>query len=290
MSESWFRSKIDADYGALLSQTKPLRELLSGSTSADQAATRIASDGFGQEDAAWRLWAIVFDAAAELPDTHAALLDLLVELRKLRDSSTPHTDDAATANVAGWLNQFGSNWRDRHDILLARRDGSFDKANAAEQQSSARPHEKLINFTCFSAKLLAAQFPSPAADSLCALAALRDALEREPSDYYDDYEARKAKASDNRPASLKPQEMLALDVTAAAQWVLYAAPVIRAEPERPESVTRSLPANTGLWKGDAGFSPERWSFWKERFQALAEREDLGQDVRAVAKEAADRME
>lgn len=91
MSESWFRSKIDADYGALLSHTKPLRELLSGSTSADRAAARIASDGFCQEDAAWRLWAIVFDATAELPDTHAALLDLLVELRKLSDSSTPHT-------------------------------------------------------------------------------------------------------------------------------------------------------------------------------------------------------
>jgi len=290
MSDSWFWSKIGADYGALLSHTKPLRELLSGSTSADRAAARIASDGFGQEDADWRLWTIVFDAAAELPDTHAALLDLLVELQKLSDFSSPHTDDAAAANVAGWLNQFGSNWRDRHDILLARRDGSFDKPNAAEQPSSTRPHEKWINFTCFSAKLLAAPFPSPAADSLGALAALRDALEQEPSDYYNDCEARKAKASDNRPAGLKPQEMLALDVTAAAQWVLYAAPVIRSKTERPECVTRSLPANTGLWKGDAGFSPERWSFWKERFQALAEREDLGQDMRAIAKEAADRME
>jgi hypothetical protein len=289
MSESWFRSKIDADNGALQSQAEPLRELLSGNTSADKAAARIASDGFGREDAAWQLWAITFDAAAELPDTHAALLDLLVALRKLCDFSTSRTDDAAATNVAGWLNQFGSNWRDRDDILLARRDGSYDKANAAEQQPSARSHEKWINFTCFSAKLLAVRFPS-AATALYALAALQDALEREPSDYYRDYEAHKAKASAYRSASLEPQEMLAVDVTAAAQWILHAAPVVRGESERPERFTRSLPAKAGLWKGDARFSPERWAFWKERFQALAEREDLGQDTRAIAKEAADRME
>jgi len=72
---------------------------------------------------------------------------------------------------------------------------------------------------------LAVPLPSPTAIALCALVALRDVLEREPSDYY---EVRKAKASDNRPAGLEPREVLALDVTAAAQWVRDAAPVTRA--------------------------------------------------------------
>lgn len=67
-------------------------------------------------------------------------------------------------------------------------------------------------------------------------------------------------------------------IPAAAQWLLHSASLIwdfckkkelySGDVERREWIGGS-DGSKALWKGDDGFSVERWAFWKERFEYAA---------------------
>ncbi|EJD54617.1 hypothetical protein AURDEDRAFT_179730 [Auricularia subglabra TFB-10046 SS5] len=120
-----------------------------------------------------------------------------------------------------------------------------------------------------------------ACDLTYGLWAMRDALEYAPdSKHFTDEEVSRAEA-----------------IECAAQWALYAAPLLLASREiLGPNGNPDWPSNAGkpgrggdLWKGVDGFHPDRWALWKAGFAQAALEESLAGDARTAAKAAAEAM-
>ena len=84
-------------------------------------------------------------------------------------------------------------------------------------------------------------------------------------------------------------------VPSAACWMLYAGEVMRKhdrEFKTPcEDGCKRLPDSRGdLWHGRIGFSSERWAFWREGFEAIGTREDVGDGTKNFARRAVEKMD
>lgn len=85
-------------------------------------------------------------------------------------------------------------------------------------------------------------------------------------------------------------------VPVAAVWVLYAGEKIRGNDVGYPQVDRDdgskrFPWSVGaLWDGQKGFSDLRWKFWRSRFGAVSERDDVEPVTRDWARRAERRME
>ncbi|KAH7090275.1 hypothetical protein FB567DRAFT_519470 [Paraphoma chrysanthemicola] len=113
--------------------------------------------------------------------------------------------------------------------------------------------------------------------SLYAIWAMRDALEEDHPDDRDSTAAQKYDAY----------------VPAAAVWATGAFRLLfeKEQDLTPTDDKQGNPARGGwLWKGKAEFSKERWYFWRERFAMVAERKDVTEETRIVAKDAIAAME
>ena len=80
-------------------------------------------------------------------------------------------------------------------------------------------------------------------------------------------------------------------VPAAAVWVVFAGKVLKFNSVgytqyRHDGGTGRLPWSVGaLWKGQKGFSIERWKFWRERFEAVRAVEGVSDFTREWADRA-----
>ena len=73
-------------------------------------------------------------------------------------------------------------------------------------------------------------------------------------------------------------------IPAAGQYVLHAGPAVY------KCNKEAIFVGPLLEKAREKGSVERWAFWKERFVAVQHQEDLKDNTRAIAKQAAERME
>ncbi|KAK7427984.1 hypothetical protein QQZ08_005415 [Neonectria magnoliae] len=79
------------------------------------------------------------------------------------------------------------------------------------------------------------------------------------------------------------------DLEAAAQLFIHAAQELhRLSKEGPQTEGTSRPG--GLWHGQEGYSIERWTFWMERWSALAGVESFSTQARTAAGEALKSMQ
>ncbi|KAK0609031.1 hypothetical protein DIS24_g12569, partial [Lasiodiplodia hormozganensis] len=186
MSDAWFQTKLttitvgadedDSAVSALRTYTPPLQRLFTGTASAATTAdTLIASNLL---DRAELLWQLIYAAAAELPEHHASLVDLLLALQS-RNQAQPSPSPA----LVSWLTLFGPTWRARLDALRAAREDGFDKAAQFDADGKKLPREgdMYVNFHAFSARLLGAGFAPDARGMMreTAWEALAGVLERE---------------------------------------------------------------------------------------------------------------
>jgi len=84
-------------------------------------------------------------------------------------------------------------------------------------------------------------------------------------------------------------DVLDAHIPAAAVWIFYARSLIWQLSQKnadASTSTRGGPA----WNGSAGYSVERWNFWKERLGYFSERDDLSEKTRSMAKRAKELME
>ena len=82
-------------------------------------------------------------------------------------------------------------------------------------------------------------------------------------------------------------------IPSAAVWIFSMGKQVydREQDLTPKKANEGDPGSGGpLWKGRAEFSKQRWALWKKRFVELAEREGLTEEVRGIAKEAAEKMD
>lgn len=80
-------------------------------------------------------------------------------------------------------------------------------------------------------------------------------------------------------------------IPAAAAWVTIAGTKLyQLDLEFEYSDLGSAGLGGGpLWKDEQGLGEERWSFWRRRFGELYSSSELSDDLRDIAKQAADRM-
>jgi hypothetical protein len=119
--------------------------------------------------------------------------------------------------------------------------------------------------------------------------ALRDALEQNWKD-----------SSEDEPNPGSRIQKYEATVPAAAAWVMYAGknlweqkegvdPKLKKKEVKLEDLA-NLQDGEKLWPGATQFSKERWAFWKARFGEIAGMDEIGEETRKVAKEAASAME
>ncbi|KAF4534434.1 uncharacterized protein LTHEOB_3242 [Lasiodiplodia theobromae] len=294
MSDAWFQTKLttaaaaaedDNAVSALRIYTPPLQRLFTGTASAATTAdTLIASN---LDDRAELLWHLIYAAAAELPEHHAALVNLLLALQSRNQQTQPSPAPA----LASWLTLFGPTWRARLDALRAAREDGFDRAARFDADGKKLPREgdMYVNFHAFSARLLGAGFAPDARGMLrdAAWKALAGVLEREVEGY-DGGIVREGRFE------IEKLVLFWLDVWAGVQWVVFAGEEVRGgegQKGQQEGESGGLLEVNGLWKGAEGFSEERWGFWRERLRGFLEvRGAVPEPVRGVVEEAVRCME
>ncbi|KAI4631338.1 hypothetical protein J4E83_002869 [Alternaria metachromatica] len=82
-------------------------------------------------------------------------------------------------------------------------------------------------------------------------------------------------------------------IPSAAVWIFAMGKQVyeREQDLTPKKATEGDPGRGGpLWKGRAEFSKQRWALWKKSFGELAGMEGLTEEARAIAKEAAQKMD
>ena len=249
-------------------------------------------------DKQWRLWNLILDVAAELPQTQPDLVVLLEAFGTLENPGNWAIDWSR-------LGSFGSVWRDAWEcacLLLSysvRQAGHFSnlpfsaffylsfvllisaipsafsthRLTTSPPPSSSPfipppPSDRWINFNAFSARLVAASVDNVSV--VFGFFLLRDALEETLSGAAKEVEPR-----------------------AAAQWILQAgSAVFKAENEQVDEGghwARGLAKESQLWRGGVGFGRARWEFWRARFEEL-EMEGEGEgEGKGDLKEAARKM-
>ena len=100
-----------------------------------------------------------------------------------------------------------------------------------------------------------------------AIMVLREALEEEP-----DARAR---------AYHRQGPILDCHVPVAAEWIFRCGHVLYTSHKSFGAASKG----GRLWKGAEGFSPERWQFWKQRFIAISEHDQVKEETKIVAREA-----
>ena len=170
-----------------------------------------------------------------------------------------------------------------HDMLYAWRSGglSGEKERLINDPAAVPLGVQFINFSAFSAKLLAT-CPDHI-DIVWGFLTCRDALEvkREGWD-------KTSGAGKPRRELLSQAEVLAVDVSAAAQWILHtgASLFMVKNSDISDYWAKALEKQTDYWQGAPGFSHERWKLWHRRFLELEKQEDMGEEVEVLAKTAA----
>ncbi len=91
-------------------------------------------------------------------------------------------------------------------------------------------------------------------------------------------------ALEQRPRRNNPQALDGL-VPAAAEWIFKAGRVIRTAQQQYGTLARG----GDLFRGKEGFSPERWSFWKDRFRWVQGQTGLQERTRRIAQRAEEAM-
>ena len=240
-----------------------LQDLFSDSISAQQAAEHLASislaDDSDLEGGITSLWSLIFKCAYNFPDHHDKLVNVLVQLSKLPNAKTSKGNSIVLYDMQVWkdLPMLGWQFRDEWNATVP----------AGPPDARQKAISQIINRDKFTARLMATKEPV-FSYSWFALITLREALET--------------------PAHECSAESLEALIPAAAAWISILGADIY---QWNEGFDGALGKGGPLWKGQCGFSKERWQFWKERFGELATVElETGDEVRTAAWDAKRMME
>jgi hypothetical protein len=256
------------------SQIQTLKECIEGTISTDEAAKQItahpeaSSTPVEIKQRLGGLWTLLNDTAVALPSAQPKIISLLQTIRTLPKAREPHGEGEGCVDLEDgyyWreLTDWASNWADSFNFHAS----NYSIEACPNEQEKARRKLAWINACAYSARLATTgdeALSSYGAGLERAHWAISDALEHD--------------SRDEEPGSLE----------AAAQVFLYAASELyrRCKEGPKEGIPNKKDV---LWKGEKGFSLERWGFWRERWSVFAKSEGLSHEARGVAQKAFDAM-
>ncbi|KAB2569590.1 hypothetical protein DBV05_g11730 [Lasiodiplodia theobromae] len=244
-------------------------------------AQRALGEGF------WHMtWEIVFKLAEQIPAAHTSQDRLVALIRALGDADVQPPNPYAELPHMGIVlserfhrKQFLP-WADNQlssFLCFTYCSGPFtDAARPPTEVSTAPPapgtgldQSQWKNLNALSARLCQAGIVVRSSDAIIAIA---EALEKRPDPRSRAYQAR--------------DPLLNFHVPIAADWIIRCAEQLYAVVRSGEVEGAGCP-----WKKRRGIFKERWSFWKEQFVEIAEREEACEEgIKEVARKAAERMD
>jgi hypothetical protein len=212
------------------------------------------------------LWYSIVHSAKRLPFRDVAGLTKLVELMRAIKANKP-PPDAARKDLFLNLSEF----------YMCARESMNDVPGGGSGYTlpEAHAYANMVYFYALLTKEKVAEF------WIYCIWEMRGALENVPKD---DHPQR-----DHVGTVIQIYESR---VPGAATWVFAMGKEVYAR-EQDLTETRPTHGNPGaggeLWTGRAEFSKERWALWKSRFGEVAQMEELSEEVRGIAREAAEAM-
>lgn len=230
----------------------------------------------------FQFWKDTFSAAEQVPSADHPALDKLVSF--VRELSLQGDVEIKVWEVSGPMLCVGNAsastanhdlqkriWKDLPVLGPALREKLDGPAEARKPDEQAAINVAWVNFHAFAARLMAAGVIDLTTHALWMM---RDALEEE-------LEAGSKEA--NR------------EVLTAAVWIEYAGSILfekvlwNPSPTLGEEDERLLRAGP-RYKGGPGLSSDRWLFWKNRLEEVAEKKEVTDDAKDAAIRAAKLME
>jgi hypothetical protein len=259
-----------ASYEVTDNQIQTLRNCIEGSTSVEEAAKQLTAHA---EASATRieiqqriggLWTLLNDTAVALPCAQPRIISILRTIRTLPKAREPKGEWEDCIDLEDgfyWreLTAWANDWWDNFNHYAA----NYFLEACPNEQEKARRKVAWTSACTYTARLVATGDEALSAYGRvleCGTWAVQDALEDE--------------------------KLVCLD--AAAQLFVYAGSELYLRCKEGPNEGMSVKKDS-LWKGEKGFSVERWRFWRERWDVLAKCESLSDDERGVAEQAFEAM-
>jgi hypothetical protein len=267
--DQWLEHEGVQRWGALEQHSQVLKKLIQNQTSPQDAAKELvdtASLSPDPSDTAYRLWNLLFHAAASLP----ACIDHSVQLTLAIRRVPPSPESPNTLSYTLW-----SHWQDTHSYYY-----TWRTLRASSSPDNVTGAQRWINFTALSAVLV--QHGDEMAMQQIGINGffdIRDALETI-------VETRAMNLPTN--TIVTPEQSLEIDTVAAAQWVIYAGTkLLHLDNDFfGNARNKGLSKKTDLWEGEPGFSQARWKFWADRFDKRVTENPSSEEAIEATKQAA----
>ncbi|KAF2133091.1 hypothetical protein P153DRAFT_331481 [Dothidotthia symphoricarpi CBS 119687] len=263
-----------AGYDITDTQIKTLRDYLESNTIAEEAVKQLtvhpeeSSTPVEMKKRLGGLWTLLNDTAVRLPSAQPKIISILRTIRKLPKAQEPKGAGEEYIDLDDgfyWkeLTDWANNWADAFNSHASR----FLVEQPADGQDKANRRVAWTSACEYTGRL--------AATGDDALSSYGAGLERATRAIA---EALEVDTGNEEPDS----------VEAAAELFLYAgSELYRCCQEGQKYGMLNSPAS--MWKGDEGFSQDRWRFWGERWNALSKAESLSADTRRIAKQSVEAM-
>ncbi|KAG6006791.1 hypothetical protein E4U21_006682 [Claviceps maximensis] len=225
-----------------------------------------------------RIWNSIADAIGQLPQCIDRLVDLVVEIQTVRDP------DDHFGCMIDYRKYWGEN---AYEFQIPR---SYDPAREAKRQA-------WINMNAFSAKISKHRVPE-LDDRQHSAWVIKEALERAPWEQYhhpDIDEQLDDDPDDELVADECAYELECRDIRALEYWAPAAAMWLKIDPRGIYEMEGSISEADDedwyptMWKGQKGWSKERFAYWMERFEWISKVTVLSRQTRNDAADAARNM-
>ncbi|KAJ4163566.1 hypothetical protein LMH87_005287 [Akanthomyces muscarius] len=276
MADAYFCRASSAFEGYCITQAQidTLRAYIDGTSTTEEAVSLLVSypeaspSPVEMKQRLGGLWTLLNDTAVNLEFSQPQVINILKHIRTLPGRPEPKGEGEGFIDLDDgfyWreLTDWGINWADAFNSYSAQ---LFNAACPTQEERRAR--ERRWNSACrYSARL------ASTGDATLSLGASLDLAT--------------TAISEGLETDLTEQGSGCLDT--AAQVFEHASGELwrRCKEKQAEGV---LSSSNGLWRGQAGYSIDRWQFWKDRWNSLAEQQAISPNIRDLAKEALAHMD
>ncbi|KAF8180638.1 hypothetical protein BJ912DRAFT_1126544 [Pholiota molesta] len=203
------------------------------------------------------------------------LWDLVIVVTRRVDQGPPRPSDPATIAIANWDDEPTKLWADLPVLDHVLTDNVETHGIIINDDSDHQKRSRIrdINFQSFAARLTTAGVSDI---SRLAVYRIRNVLEVDPDFYIRGYD--------------KVGPHLDTGIPVANVWISLASKLIFGFCKvNGEGASRNDMGGGKYWKGSAGFSVERWEFWKQRLDEIAVNDEASGETRDMAKKMKETM-
>ncbi|KAF8189014.1 hypothetical protein BJ912DRAFT_1059281 [Pholiota molesta] len=239
-------------------------------TTAAEAIAKLFPPGLVDYTSLLRLWDLFIEVVEQIPWQHPSQDKLVALIKTLRDLPDP-----TTITIVDWDYGPTKLWADLPVLGHVLTDNLESHGIIINDDSDKEKRSRIrdINFQAFAARLTTEGVSDV---SRLAVYRIRNVLEVDPDFYLPGYD--------------KVGPHLDTGIPVANVWISLASKLIfgLCKVNGEGASWNQIPGGKH-WKGSAGFSVERWEFWKLRLDEIAINDEASEETRGIAKKMKETM-